>query len=198
LLAVMPENMSGSVLSLALWGVVQHELLESDPESKAFLLAVDQTLLLTQAVLASNPGDRRTRNQNRFFRGVEMLMSQLSKDRARILVRELRPLGSNPLFPSALLPQENSGSWSAIRALLSTEISLRGFRRKDGSLETGEHETVPSDADELTHMPLIHKLKQDVSLRNVKAVLLHDLSGNTGSFDTDEIDVEVEDQDQDD
>jgi serine/threonine protein kinase len=193
LLAAMPENMSGSLMSLALWGVVQHELLESEPESKAFALAVDQTLLLTQAVLDSNPGSRRTRNQNRFFRGVEMLLTQLSRDRARILIRELRPLSSNPLFPAVLLPQENSGSWSAIRELLSTEISLRGFRRKDGSLSTEEQAVVPEETDQLEHMPLIDKLKQDLSVKTVKAVLMHDLTGSPKLIDTDEIDIQVED-----
>lgn len=186
LLAAMPESMSGSLMSLALWGVVQHELIETEPESKGFQLAVDQTLILTQAVLDSNPGTRRTRDQNRFFRGVEMALSQLSKDRARILLRELRPLGSHPLFPSALLPQGNSGSWSAIRELLSTEISLRGFRRKDGSVGPEEGPTGSAPDEPAKHVPLIHKLKLDVSIENVKAVLLHDLTGRQPSNDTGE------------
>jgi len=193
LLAGLPENTSGSVLSLALWGVVQHELLESEPESPAFQIAVDQTLLLTQAVLDSNPGLRPTRNQIRFFRGIEMLLSHLSKERVNILVRELRPLGSHPLFPAALLPQQNSGSWSAIRSLLATEISLPGFRRKDGSLATGEHPVVPIEEEQLAHRPLIDKLKQDVSLRNVKAVLLHDLTSSNEEVDPEEVQIEVED-----
>ena len=186
LLIAMPENMSGSLMSLALWGVVQHELIETEPESKGFQLAVDQTLLLTQAVLDSNPGTRRTRDQNRFFRGVEMALSQLSKERAGILIRELRPLGSHPLFPSALLPQENSGSWSAIRELLSTEISLRGFRRKDGSITVEEQSTEAPPHRQVDRAPLIQKLKRDVSIQSMKAVLLHDLTGTPSPGDTGE------------
>ena len=186
LLSMIPEGMSGSLLCLALWGIVQHELVEFDPESEEFASAVDQVLLITQAVLESNPGERRSRNQARYFRSIEMLFNHLSKDRMRVLVRELRPLASNPLFPSKLLPHENSGSWSALRALLSTEISLRGFRRKDGSFTTDGDAVIsaqkakdaPAD-EELKAMPLMDKLKQDVSIRNMKAVLLHEI-GSTG------------------
>jgi len=183
LITSMPENMSGRLMSLALWGVVQHELIESAPESKGFQVAVDQTLLLTQAVLDSNPGARRTRDQNRFFRGIEMTLPQLSNESARILIRELRPLGSHALFPSSLLPQDNSGSWSAIRQLLSTEISLRGFRRKDGSFSVAEEPTEDEPADPT---PLIQKLQRDVSIRNMKAVLLHDLTGTQSPTDAHE------------
>jgi len=188
LLAGIPEGMSGSLLSLAIWGVVQHELLEGEPESESFQIAMDQTLLLTQAVLNSNPGDRRTRNQNRFFRSVDMVIGQLSADRARILVRELRPLGSNPLFPTALLPRENSGSWSSLRAFLSTELSLPGFRWRDSSSAVVKESAGPPD-----DLSLIDKLKQDVSLTNVKAVLLHDLSGGEQATDSGEFEIEVED-----
>jgi hypothetical protein len=192
MIAAMPEGMSGSLLSLALWGVVQHDLLENEPESEGFRLAVDQTLLLTQAVLESNPGDLRTRNQNRFFRGIDMVIGELSKERARILIRELRPLGSNRLFPSALLPKENSGSWSSIRALLSTELSLSSFswrNDRDGS----ERDTARDHPAQTSS--LMDKLKQDVSLSSMRAVLLHDLSGKNegGSYPEDEVDIQVED-----
>jgi len=192
MIAAMPEGMSGSLLSLALWGVVQHDLLENEPDSEAFRLAVDQTLLLTQAVLESNPGDLRTRNQNRFFRGIDMVIGELSKERARILIRELRPLGSNRLFPSALLPKENSGSWSSIRALLSTELSLSSFSWRSDR-DASARDTARDDAARTSS--LMDKLKQDVSLSSMRAVLLHDLSGKNegGSYPEDEVDIQVED-----
>ncbi|MEE2829166.1 MAG: serine/threonine-protein kinase, partial [Myxococcota bacterium] len=185
LLSGLPDSMSGSVTCLAVWGIIQHELIESVPDSEAFDRAVNQALLLTQAVLESNPGARRSRNQARYFRGMQMVFEQLSKERLRILVRELRPLASNPLFPSDLLPRENSGSWSAFRALLSTEISLRGFRRKDGSfgaepdgILSARRRDEPHEDGEGNDLPLMDKLKQDLSVRSVKSVLLHDLTAS--------------------
>jgi hypothetical protein len=42
-------------------------------------------------------------------------------------------------------------------------------------------------------MPLIDKLKQDLSVKSVKAVLMHDLTGNHELIDTGEIEIQVED-----
>ena len=194
LLDKLPETVSGSLLSLALWGVLQNELLENPVGSTEFQGAIDQTLLLTQAVLDSHHGEQRTRNQARFFRGIEFLLPQLSRDRSQILIRELRPLGSHPLFPAALLKQEHSGSWSAIRALLSTEISLRGFRRSDGELQfeddtrTSERSSASSTSQavvSLKHMSLMDKLKQDVSVKSFKSVLLHEIGSKRRPNPTD-------------
>ena len=186
LLAALPSvgALQGEVLCLALWGIIQQDLIDAELESPLFEQTSDQLLLLLQAVLESYEGNRPSQTQARVFRSLKNLLELLPKERRRQVSRALRPLAGNPLFPNSLLPGENPGSWSSIRAVLGAEINLPGLRRRE--LAPEEEAARAEERARLAKLSLADKLKQGVSVASLKAVLTHDIT-LFGSTATDEV-----------
>ncbi len=189
LLAALPSvgALQGEVLCLALWGIIQQDLIDAELDSPLFDQTADQLLLLLQAVLESHDGQRPSQTQARVFRSLKNLLALLPRDRRRRIARALRPLAGNPLFPVSLLPGENTGSWSTIKAVLGTEITLPGLRRKEQDPAQKEEQ------ERLARLSLKEKLQQDVSLTSLRAVLAHDITlfGNTAADEVAPVDDEL-------
>ncbi len=155
------ETVRGEAVCLALWGILQQELLDHDADSLEFGAASDQLVLLLRAVLESHDGRELRPSQRKVFRAVKNTLPLLDRERIDALTRAMRPLVADPLFPDELAPAEHQGSWESFKAVMTTEIHLP-WRR------TGKR----TPLDDLS---LIQKLKQDVSLASIGAVLTHEL-----------------------
>jgi serine/threonine protein kinase len=179
LLAALPSvgALQGEVLCLALWGILQQDVLDTELGSPDFQRATDQLLLLLQAVLESHPGPRQSSTQAKIFRSLHNLLNLLPRSRRLEIVKSLRPLASHALFPVSLLPRENSGSWENVKAVLNTEITLPRLSDLRLRADTGKHPRVGTAAGDkgLAGMSLLDKLRQDISMRSIKSVLQHDL-----------------------
>jgi serine/threonine protein kinase len=147
LLAALPtaEAMRSEAISLALWGVLQDELLSAAPSDPRFAQSLAHAVLLLDATIASHPGDRPTPSQEKVFRGLKNLFTLASADRQRAIAAAMAPLFDRPLFPMeavprGLVPARPDGSLvdklrqpvsvSSVRALLTHEISLFGKKKK--------------------------------------------------------------------
>ena len=196
LLAALPSvgALQGEVLCLALWGIIQQDLMDAKLDSSLFEQTTDQLLLLLQAVLESHDGSRPSQTQARVFRSLKNLLQLLPKERRRHISRALRPLAGNPLFPGSLVPGENTGSWSSIKAVLGAEITLPGLRRR--ALDPEEAAAREAEQGRLSQLSLTDKLKQDLSLASLRAVLTHDITlfGNTATEDVAPLDDELPSQ----
>ena len=183
LLDAMPslETIRGEALCLALWGVIQQELLEHAPGTPDFALGSDQLVLLMQAVLESHDGTSTSQAQRKMFRALRSTLPIFEAEKREAILMALRPLSANPLFPEDLAEQQHAGSWQALKDVMTTEIHMP-WRR-----DRGEKPPPPPDKDlpskeELARMSLIQKLTQDVSVQSIGALLTHEIKlfgGNT-------------------
>jgi hypothetical protein len=189
LLAALPSvgALQGEILCLALWGIIQQDLIDAEVGSPLFGQTSDQLLLLMQAVLESHEGSRPSRTQEKIFRSLKNLLELLPRERKRLIVRGLRPLAASPLFPSDMLAGENTGSWTAFKEVFTREITLPGFGRKRLA-GLRENEGRAERQTELSKMSLIQKLRQDVSLTTLKSVLTHDITAPFDPLDEDDED----------
>ena len=198
LLAALPSvgALQGEVLCLALWGIIQQDLIDAELDSPVFEQTSDQLLLLMQAVLESHEGERPSQTQARVFRSLKSLLELLPKERRRLVARALRPLAGSALFPASLLPGENTGSWSSIKAVLGAEITLPGLRRRE--LDPEAEAAREEERRRLARLTLKDKLKQDLSVASLKAVLTHDITlfGSTAADDVAPIDEELPSSDE--
>ena len=148
LLAALPDAdaMRGEAITLALWGVLQDELLSAPPADARFGQSVAHLALLLDAALASHPGARPSPSQEKVFRALKNLLTLASADRQRAVVAALAPLFDRPLFPFEALPRHLAParadasladklrqpvSVSAVKALLGHEISLFGKKKTE-------------------------------------------------------------------
>ncbi len=184
---------------LALWGIIQQDLIDAEVDSSRFGQTTDQLLLLMQAVLESNAGVRPSQTQSRIYRSLRNLLDLLPRERKRTIVRGLRPLAAAESFPLDLLPGENTGSWSAVKSVLTAEITLSGLTRRR-AVDPAREAEQKRRQEELGGMSLGEKLRQDVSLASIRAVLGHEISlfGQDGShgvpvLDAPELEHEPED-----
>ena len=179
LLDAMPalETVRGETICLALWGILQQELLEHPLDSPEFGLTSDQLVLLMQAILESHDGAEPSTSQLKMFRAIRTTLPILDADRRRAVLAALRPLSTSPLFPVDFIEQEHGGSWETVKRIMTTEIHLP-WRRPAG--EAGAPpppkpaREVPAP-DTLAQMSLLQKLQQDVSVRSIGAVLTHEI-----------------------
>jgi len=180
LLAALPSvgALQGEVLCLALWGILQQDVLDADLSSPSFERTTDQLLLLLQAVLESHPGPRASSTQSKIFRSLQNLLKLLPRKRRIEIVKALRPLASHLLFPQDILPSENSGSWENVKAVLSKEITLPSLSGLKLRSDTGKFPTLSAKptVQDLNTMSLIDKLRQDVSVASITSVLKHDIT----------------------
>ena len=186
LLAALPSvgALQGEILCLALWGILQQDVLDTDIDSPDFERSNHQLLLLLQAVLESHPGPRASSTQAKIFRSLQNLLNLLPRTRRSELIKTLRPLASHELFPQNLLPSENAGSWENVKAVLSKEITLPSLADLKLRTDTGSFPKIDPTDSELKKMGLLEKLRQDVSMRSLKSVLRHDLSQSGANIAT--------------
>jgi hypothetical protein len=183
LLDAMPslETIRGEALCLALWGVIQQELLEHEPGTAAFELGSDQLVLLLQAVLESHDGSNASSAQKKVFRAVRSTLPIFDDARRDAILRALRPLSANPLFPADLTETQHAGSWHAFKKVMTTEIHMP-WRREKGEKPPPKPSKAAPAKEELARMSLMQKLKQDVSVASIGALLTHEIKlfgGNT-------------------
>ena len=185
LLAALPSvgALQGEVLCLALWGILQQDVLDTDLDSPHFQRTTDQLLLLLQAILESHPGPRASTTQSKIFRSLRNLLNLLPRRRRVEISKALRPLASHLLFPLDLLPRENAGSWQNVKAVLSKEITMPSLHDLRIRNDTGTHPAIEASEDSLAKMSLADKLRQDISLASIKSVLRHDLTGSNNIAD---------------
>lgn len=167
------ETLKGEALCLALWGVIQQDLLEHEDGTAAFQLSLDQLVLLVQAILESNDRVEISPAQHKIFRVLRSTLPIFDDRRRRAIKDALRPLAASPHYPSDLLDDEMSGSWQAFKKVMTTEIHFPWPRGRERiKVEEKSH---PS-SEELASMNLMEKLQQDVSLRSINALLFHELT----------------------
>ena len=180
LLDAMPalETVRGETICLALWGILQQELLEHEPGSASFTLTTDQLVLLMQAVLESHDGSQPSTAQLKMFRAIRITLPIIGPERRKTVLAALRPLSTSPLFPDDFIEQEHGGSWQTVKRIMTTEIHLPW--RRPASEGAAAPDTVPAprsdpSQEELARMSLLQKLQQDVSVRSIGAVLTHEI-----------------------
>ena len=147
LLEALPtaDAMGSEAITLALWGVLQDELLDAPPGDVRFVQSLAHLVLLVDAALSSHVGAAPSPSQEKVFRGLKNLLTLASADRQRAIVAGLAALFPRPLFPFASLPRHlvparadgsladklrQPVSMSAMKALLTHEISLFGKKKK--------------------------------------------------------------------
>jgi serine/threonine protein kinase len=141
LLAALPgvDAMSGEALTMALWGVLQQEVLDAPAGSARLAQSSEHLALLIGAVLEGHDGPAPSEAQQRVFRALRNVLSLADKERRAQLVAALRPAATHPLFPDDIAPREDRRSLreklsaplsgESIRSLLAHRIEL--FGKKD-------------------------------------------------------------------
>ena len=180
LLDAMPalETVRGETICLALWGILQQELLEHEPGSADFTLTTDQLVLLMQAILESHDGTEPSNAQLKMFRAIRITLPIIGADRRTAVLAALRPLSTSPLFPDDFIEQEHGGSWETVKRIMTAEIHLPWRRTgPDASPKPKVRKSakVEPSQEELAKMSLLQKLQQDVSVRSIGAVLSHEI-----------------------
>ncbi|MDB4930009.1 MAG: Serine/threonine protein kinase Endoplasmic reticulum rane [Myxococcaceae bacterium] len=141
LLAALPgvDAMSGEALTMALWGVLQQEVLDAPAGSARLAQSCEHLALLIGAVLEGHDGPAPSEAQQRVFRALRNVLALADKDHRAQLVEALRPAATHPLFPDDIAPREDRRSLmeklaaplsgQSIRSLLTHRIEL--FGKKD-------------------------------------------------------------------
>ena len=141
LLAALPsvDGMSGEALTMALWGVLQQEVLDAPIGSARLAQTCEHLGLLIGAVLDGSDGDEATAAQQRVFRALRNVLSLADKERRAVVIEALRPWSTHPLFPADVVPREDRRSFldklsapvsgESIRSLLTHRIELFGGKK---------------------------------------------------------------------
>ncbi|MEZ4393968.1 MAG: serine/threonine-protein kinase [Polyangiales bacterium] len=148
LLSALPEAdaMRGEAIALALWGVLQDELLDAPVGDPRFARGAAQLALLLEGTLLSREGARPTPSQEKVFRALKNLLALASPERQAAIIEAIAHLADRAHFPFEALPKhaalsaptttlaeklKQPVSVSAVKALLTHEIGIFGRRRKD-------------------------------------------------------------------
>ncbi|MDO9017442.1 MAG: protein kinase [Deltaproteobacteria bacterium] len=144
LLAALPgvDGMSGDALTMALWGVLQQEVLDAPIGSARLAQTCEHLGMLIGAVLESQDSAEATEpseSQRRVFRAVRNVLSLADKERRAQVIEALRPWSTHPLFPDDIVPREDRRSLmeklsaplsgESIRSLLTHRIELFGGKK---------------------------------------------------------------------
>lgn len=146
LLASLPgvDGLKGEALTMALWGVLQQELLEAPLGSPRMEQVCGHLGLLVGAVLDGasepdvSPEESQSGSQGRVFRALRNLLVLAETDRRTRLYAVLRPWQGHPGFPENLIPSEDSRSFfeklnqpvsgTAIKSVLTHRFEV--FKKK--------------------------------------------------------------------
>ncbi|MBK6536054.1 MAG: protein kinase [Deltaproteobacteria bacterium] len=141
LLASLPgvDAISGEALTMALWGVLQQEVLDAPIGSARLAQTCEHLGMLIGAVLEGNEGPSPSEAQQRVFRALRNVLSLADKDRRAQVIEALRPWSGHPLFPADIVPKEDRRSLmeklsaplsgESIRSLLTHRIELFGAKK---------------------------------------------------------------------
>jgi serine/threonine protein kinase len=144
LLAALPgvDGMSGDALTMALWGVLQQEVLDAPLGSARLTQTCAHLGMLIGAVLEAQDSAEATEpseSQQRVFRALRNVLSLADKERRVVILDALRPWAPHPLFPADIVPQEDRRSLleklsapvtgESIRSLLTHRIDLFGSKK---------------------------------------------------------------------
>jgi serine/threonine protein kinase len=141
LLASLPgvDAISGEALTMALWGVLQQDVLDAPAGSARLAQTCDHLGMLIGAVLEGHEGPTPTEAQQRVFRALRNVLSLADKERRAQVIEALRPWSEHPLFPADIVPKEDRRSLleklsapvsgESIRSLLTHRIELFGGKK---------------------------------------------------------------------
>lgn len=141
LLASLPgvDGLSGEALTMALWGVLQQEVLDAPLGSARFAQTSEHLGMLIGAVLDGPERSEPSEAQQRVFRALRNVLSLADKDRRALVIETLRPWSTHPLFPGDIVPQEDRRSLMeklsapmsgrSLKSLLTHRIDLFGTKK---------------------------------------------------------------------
>ncbi len=141
LLSAFPgmASLQEEIFHMALWGVLQRDLLDHPLDTSAFKHATDQLTLFVQAVLNAASDDNGPK-PDRLFRSISDLFTLSDKERQVALIRAMQPLTTHHLFPFDVLPEwarpRTTGTWGAIKSLMTAEIKIPTFSRPKLKVES--------------------------------------------------------------
>ncbi len=140
-LAALPgvDQLRGDALTMALWGVIQQEVLDAPLESPRFAQACEHLALLIGTVLESGDAIEPSESQQRVFRALRNVLALADKDRRARLVDALRPCSAHRFFPEGLVPKSDGRSLfeklnqpvsgDSLRSVLTHRIDLFGAKK---------------------------------------------------------------------
>ena len=141
LLASLPgvDALSGDALTMALWGVLQQEVLDAPLGSDRLAQNCQHLGLLIGAVLDGHPGPAPSEAQQRVFRALRNVLSLADRERRAQVIEALRPWAEHPLFPEDIIPKADHRSLleklsapvsgQSIKSLLTHRIDLFGGKK---------------------------------------------------------------------
>lgn len=133
------------IFHLAMWGVLQRELLDWPLDSAEFKAAIQQLTLLTEAALAAGTTQRENFRVDRVMSCLRDTFRLVDEPRQREMVLALQSVLSHHLFPPDVLPEwagaqsksTDSGSgWQAFKSIMTMELRLP-FGGKDTKVAEG-------------------------------------------------------------
>lgn len=161
------------------WGVLMRDLLDPALDSPRFKLSEKAAQLYLKHVLtvASKADEEAVRA--RVGKAISDLLNLADKARRQPLVNTLQPLMSLPLYPHDAMPAwskpEIGGSWTAgIASFFRTPVSDLLFG-KDEDEDPPTLAEVPREKEPAEDLSLTDKLKKDVSFRNLRSILGHEI-----------------------
>ena len=142
MLAALPgvDGLSGEALTMALWGVLQQEVLDAPLGSPHLAKTCEHLGLLIGAMLEGGEGSAPTEAQQRVFRALRNVLALADRDRRAQVVEALRPWAGHPLFPDDIVPREDRRSLieklnspvsgQSLKSLLTHRIDLFGVKKE--------------------------------------------------------------------
>ncbi|MEZ4406373.1 MAG: protein kinase [Polyangiales bacterium] len=184
LLAAMPnaDVMGSDALAVALWGVLQHEILEAPMSEARFVQSLTHLALLIDTTLAAHPEPPATPAQERILKALKHLVSRAAPDRQRRIGSALAMVIDHPLMPPDVFPSDakpaKGSTWNALKGVMTKEIHLWPAKGEGRASQPPPEPAPPqAEGDAATDdASLVDKFKQPVSLKSVKAVLTHEIS----------------------
>ena len=141
LLASLPSSdaLSGEALTMALWGMLQQEVLDAPMGSARLAQNCEHLGMLIGTVIEEHSAATPSEAQQRLFRALRNVLSLAEKDRRAQVIEALRPWATHPLFPEDIIPREDHRSLleklnapvsgDAIRSVLTHRIELFGGKK---------------------------------------------------------------------
>ena len=121
--------LSDDLVQLAVWGVLQRDLLDAEVGSERFAQAAEQMRLLMEAALKMKEGDGGARPEA-LFRSFKDVLTLSELPRQEGLVKSIQSLLQHHLFPTEILPEwaqpRTGGTWQAFKSLMTKDIKLFG------------------------------------------------------------------------
>ena len=199
------------IFQLAMWGVLQRELLDHPLESDDFRVAKEQLRLMVEATLNAADERRDAFDLARVMRSLQDTLALADEPRQKQIAIALLDVQRHHLFPLEILPSwaqpRTTGTWHTFKRVATMELKLpfgRAGEPEDEALEDGDYggsmepeiRDVPDEpltlnftspggpAPDLSkHGDLSEKLKREVSIDAIKSALSHEIKFFGGDKD---------------